>query len=128
MRYLNLLENMFVDVTENKHSMMIEHYYHPDFVMYANGFEQSFKDFLDSHKKIHETSLQYKVEIDADASFESDEKAAMRVFIMLSAPGCEPQKIEVILIASFKDNKIFRLWETTHPDWSKMDHFINYGK
>jgi hypothetical protein len=29
----------------------------------------------------------------------------------------------VILIVQFKEGKIFRLWELTYPDWSKMAAF-----
>jgi len=32
-------------------------------------------------------------------------------------------KFEVMLIAQYKDNKIFRIWEVTSPDWTQMKEF-----
>jgi hypothetical protein len=46
-----------------------------------------------------------------------------RIWITTSRPNEVPQKIEVILIAQFKNDKIYRLWELTYPDWSKLPAF-----
>jgi hypothetical protein len=44
------------------------------------------------------------------------EKLAGRVWITISVPGTSHKRIEVILIAHYKDDKIYRLWELTYPD------------
>ena len=54
---------------------------------------------------------------------EENEKVAGRIWITTSRSNETPKKIEVILIAQFKDNKIYRLWELTYPDWSKLPAF-----
>jgi hypothetical protein len=45
------------------------------------------------------------------------------VWITTSRPNEAHKKIEVILIAQYKDNKIYRMWELTYPDWSKLPAF-----
>lgn len=45
------------------------------------------------------------------------------MWITIQTPGEKPKKLEVILIAEFKDGKIHRLWELTYPDWSKLSEF-----
>jgi hypothetical protein len=41
----------------------------------------------------------------------------------LQRPSEPAKKIEVILIAEYKDGKIYRLWELTYPDWSQLPAF-----
>jgi hypothetical protein len=48
---------------------------------------------------------------------------AGRLFITTQMPNEPTNKIEVILIAEYKKNKIWRLWELTYPDWSKFKNF-----
>ena len=73
--------------------------------------------------KIYQTDIQYQVDIEEDTVVKGEYKTAMRVFITTSYPGKEPTEIEVILIISFKENKIYRLWELTRPDWTQMKNF-----
>jgi len=41
----------------------------------------------------------------------------------VSVPGEKPKKMELILIIEYKDDKIYRLWELTYPDWSQLPEF-----
>jgi hypothetical protein len=118
---------MFKDVTEKKQTHLISDYYHSDFQLFANGLNQNYKEYLLGHEGIHKTAIEYKVNYDEKTFVESDNKFAGRVFIDVSL-GDISEKIEVILIIEFKDGKIYRLWETAYPDWSKMEMFKNYGK
>ncbi|MEQ6199276.1 hypothetical protein [Mycobacterium tuberculosis] len=43
------------------------------------------------------------------------DKVAGRVWITTSRPGEEPTRIEVVLIAAYRNGRIHRIWETTWP-------------
>jgi hypothetical protein len=45
------------------------------------------------------------------------------VFITIKQPDKSDINFEVILICQYKDNKIFRIWEVTSPDWTQMEEF-----
>ena len=84
-----------------------------------------YETFLKSHQEHYATPIQYQVEYDEETLLEQGEKVAGRIWITTSRPNEPPKKIEVILIVPFKDNKIYRLWELTYPDWSKLAAFSN---
>lgn len=117
------MQEMFVNMVIKKNSELIKQYYHKDFKLYANGIEQSYEDFVAGHEKIYNTNIQYKVDIDHETITEGGNKVALRVFITTSMPDAKPTEIEVILIASYKEGKIYRLWELTRPDWSQIETF-----
>ena len=121
--YLDKLKDMFHEMVLKKDAAMIPEYYHPEFLLYTNQETMDYRGFLESHRKFYATPIQYQIEYDEAAWVEQGEKIAGRVWITTSLPKEEPRKIEVILIAQYKSGKIYRLWELTYPDWSKMPAF-----
>lgn len=109
-----------------KNGDLIEHYFHPDFVMCSDGLTQGFADFRDSHRKLYATSIAYAVEYDEEAWVEAADRVAGRVWITTSRPGEEPTRIEVVLIAAYRDGRIHRVWETTWPSWRNVGALENY--
>lgn len=109
-----------------KNAELIEHYYHPDFQMYSDGLKQDFAEFRDSHRAIYATPITYAVEYDEQAWVEAAEKVAGRVWITTSRPGEQPNRIELVLIAAYRDGRIHRVWETTWPSWRSLDAFDTY--
>lgn len=84
-----------------------------------------FETFLKIHSEVYKTPIQYKVRYDEQSFVEQGNKVAGRLFITTKKPNESAHEIEVILIAEYKDNKLYRLWELTYPDWSKMKAFQN---
>jgi hypothetical protein len=84
--------------------------------------------FLQMHKDIYKTSIQYKIRYDEETFVEQGNKFAGRMFITTKKPNEPAREIEVILIAEYKDSKLYRLWELTYPDWSKMKAFQKNAK
>ena len=107
---------------------MQKKYYHPEFKLYANGLIQEYKEYVKLHEDIYKTDIQYKVDIQKVTVIDGPSGVSMRVFITTSKPGEQPKEIEVILIATFKDNLIYRLWELTYPDWTKINTFKDHLK
>lgn len=126
--YIEKLKEMFSEMVIKKDASLIPVYYHPDFLLYTNGQVTDYTSFLTSHEEYYSTPIKYSVEYD-DATFvEQNEKLAGRVWITINRPGEEPKKIEVILIVEYKDEKIYRVWELTYPDWSKLPEFKEHDK
>jgi hypothetical protein len=121
-----LLRDMFERMVVAKNIELAEHYYDPDFLMYSDGLCQNFTEFRDSHRKIYETAISYAVEYDEQAWVEAPDKAAGRVWITTSRPGEQPTRIEVVLIAAYRDGRIHRVWETTWPSWRDVAALQNY--
>lgn len=122
-RYTVLMKEMFSEMVEKKQANLIPYYYHPDLIVYTNGIEFDYKSFLDMHRDIYQTPIQYSVRYDDSTLLEEGERVAGMVYITTSLPDEEPKEIEVILIAQYKNNKIYRVWELTWPDWSKLEAF-----
>ncbi|MDP7736428.1 nuclear transport factor 2 family protein [Mycobacterium paragordonae] len=123
---IDLLREMFDRMVVAKNGDLIEHYFHPDFVMCSDGLMQDFADFRDSHRKLYATSIAYAVEYDEEAWVQAADRVAGRVWITTSRPGEEPTRIEVVLIAAYRDGRIHRVWETTWPSWRNVDALENY--
>lgn len=121
--YLEKLKKMFLEVTIQKDASRIPIYYHPDFVLFANGQVTNYQEFLSSHQEYFLSAKQYEIEYDEETFLEQGDKLAGSIWITVSVPGQSPNKIELVFIAKYKDGKIFRLWETTSPDWSKLPEF-----
>lgn len=109
-----------------KNAELIERYYHPDFVMTSDGLTQTFAEFRDSHREIYTTGISYAIEYDEQAWVQAEDKVAGRVWITTSRPEEEPTRIEVVLIAAFRDGRIHRVWETTWPSWRNVTALENY--
>ncbi len=120
---ISLLKEMFAEMVLKKNAALIPDYYHPEFLLYTNHQVTDYQEFLISHEKYYATAIQYHVEYDEETLLEQDDKVAGRVWITTSRPNEPEKKIEVMLIARYKDNKIDRLWELTYPDWSKLPAF-----
>lgn len=121
--HVNKLKEMFTNMVERKDASLIPFYYHPDFLLYTNGQVTNYEDFLTSHQAYYATEKNYIVEYDEDTLLAQGEKVAGRIWITVSVPGEQSKKIEVMLIAHYKEDKIYRLWELTYPDWSKLPEF-----
>lgn len=121
--YLEKLKEMFQEMVLKKNADLIPFYYHKDFVLFTNDIQTDYKEFLESHQKYYATPICYQVEYDEETLLEQNEKVAGRVWITTTKPGETTKKIEVILIAQYKEDKIYRLWELTYPDWSKLAEF-----
>lgn len=117
------LKEMFTEMVEKKDISLFPQYYHENFFLTTNGKEMDYQEFLDSHIKYYSTPIQYEVEYQDETLVESKDKVAGRVWITTTLPDESPKKLEVILIALYKEGKIFRLWELTWPDWSQLKAF-----
>ena len=111
------LREMFDQMVVAKNAALIEYYYDPDLVMCSDGLRQNFAEFRDNHRRLYATSISYAVEYDEQAWVEAEDKVAARVWITISRPDEVPVRIEVVIIAAYRDGRIHRLWETTWPSW-----------
>jgi hypothetical protein len=121
-----LLREMFDQMVIAKNAELVERYYHPDFVMHSDGLTQDFTEFHESHRQIYSTPISYEIEYDEQAWVEAEARVAGRVWITTSRPDEEPTRIEVALIAAFRDGRIHRIWETTWPSWRNVASLENY--
>ncbi len=119
---------MFSEMVEMKNASLIPVYYHPEFLLYTNGKEMDYKTFLEFHVVKYRTPIQYSVRYDEDTMLEGDGKVAGRVFITIQMPPDESIELEVMLVASYKEGKLHRLWELTYPDWSTQKEFESIPK
>jgi len=117
------LKEMFAEMVVKKDASLISVYYHPQFLLYTNGQVTDYDGFLTSHQDYYATQRAYSVEYDEDTLLEQGAKVAGRIWITVSVPGESPKKIEVVLVALYKENKLYRMWELTYPDWSKLPGF-----
>ena len=78
-----------------------------------------------THNAIYKTAIQYSIKYDEAAWVESGDKLAGRVFITTTKANESPKEIEVILIAQYHLDKLYRLWELTYPNWSSLERFSN---
>lgn len=118
---------MFAEMVARKNADRIERFYTPDFRMYSNGVVQNYAAFETEHRKVYATDIEYSFEYDEEAWVEASDRVAGRVWITTVKPGEKPTRIEVILIATFLDGRIHRLWETTWPNWAELKEFKGYG-
>lgn len=121
-----VLRQMFEQMVEKKDPAAIERFYDPSFVMFSNGVTQDFEAFAASHRTVYATQIHYSVEYDDEAWVEAEDKVAARVWITTSRPNESPTRIEVVLIAEFRDGRITRVWETTWPSWNELPAFETY--
>jgi hypothetical protein len=121
---LNLqLKTMFKEIILEKDVSMISKHYHPDFLLYSNGEKIDYKTFFESHQKFYANPIEYEIEFDEETLFEREDKIVGRIWVTTYIPNESTKKIEVILIAQFKENKIYRLWELSYPDLSNLSAF-----
>lgn len=123
MKYLELLKEMFSEMVKKKDATLIPHYYHPEFELYTNGITTDYAHFLSTHEEIYATKIQYQIRYDEKTLLEQNEKIAGRVYITVQKDQEPARELEIMLIAQYKDDKLYRLWELTYPDWSKLKSF-----
>ena len=114
----SLLKSMFSEMVEKKQAQLIPKYYHPNFVLYTNGKTMGYEQFTSMHKKVYKTDIQYAIHYKPQTVVESGDKIAANIIIDISHGEQAAKSIEVILIAEYKDNLIYRVWELTYPDWT----------
>lgn len=117
---------MFEQMVVPKNAELLARYYHPEFVMYSDGLWQEYAEYAASHREVYATEISYSIEYDEEAWVESHDRVAGRVWITTARPGEAPTRIEVVLIAAYRDDKIHRVWETTWPSWRSVAAFDNY--
>jgi SnoaL-like protein len=120
------LKEMFEQMVIAKDGDAIARYYHPDFVMYSDGMTQTFTEFEASHRGVYASPISYTIEYDEEAWVEAADRVAARAFITTSRPDETPTRIEVVLIATFVDGLIHRVWETTWPSWRQVAALEDY--
>lgn len=120
------LREMFERMVVRKDASQLPRFYDPAFVMHSNGLAQDYAAFAASHEATYATGISYAIEYDEEAWVEAADKVAGRVWITTARPGEDPTRIEVVLIAAFRDGRITRLWETTWPNWSELKSFADY--
>lgn len=121
--HILLLKKMFTKVTIEKNIKAIPLYYDKNFQLYSNGKTMNFNKFVQMHQAIYKTRIQYKIRYDEKTLIEQENKVAGRIFVTTKKPNEPAQEIEVLIIAEYKDNKLYRLWELTYPNWSQMKIF-----
>ncbi|MCP5508637.1 MAG: nuclear transport factor 2 family protein [Chlamydiales bacterium] len=114
---------MFQEMVIKKDASKIPDYYSKEFLMDSNGVTIDYDFLLESHRAIYTTSIEYLIEYQEDTFLQQDDRVAGRMFITTKRPNEAPKRIEVILIVQYLDDKIYRIWELTYPDWSKLPAF-----
>jgi hypothetical protein len=122
----DVLRQMFDEMVVRKDATAIPRFYDPEFVMVSNGVVQEYEAFRASHEGVYDTDIMYAVEYDEEAWLEADDRVAARVWITTTRPYEKPTRIEVVLIATLRENRLLRLWELTWPNWSELPAFENY--
>ncbi len=117
---------MFDRMVVAKNEDLIEHYYHPEFIMYSDGLRQDFAEFAAGHRRIYATAISYDVTYDEEAWVEAADRVAGRMWITTARPGEAPTRIEIVVIAAYRDGRIHRVWETTWPSWRQLAAFDEY--
>jgi hypothetical protein len=118
---------MFERVVICKDASLIATYYDPEFKLYTNGQMQDYHAFADGHLRMYATEITYAVEYDEEAWVETHDEVAGRLWITTAKGGEPPTRIEIVLIARFREGRLHRLWELTWPDWSSLEAFEDYG-
>ena len=120
-----LLKEMFDQMVVPRNADLIPVYYHPDFRMQTNQIEQGYEEFRSDHLRYYAQSsgISYRVEYDDETVIEDEHGVACRVWITTQHGSQEPNRIEVLLIAKYLDERIHRLWELTLPNWSTLAGF-----
>lgn len=117
------LKEMFQKMVVEKDASQLALYYHPEFLCYTNGKIMTFDDMNTFHQEVYATPIQYAVTYNEDTFVEQNNKLAARIFITTMMPDKKPTEIEVVLIVEYKDDKLYRAWELTFPNWIQMSEF-----
>ena len=122
------LREMFTEMVVKRDASAVARYYHPRFRLTTNGQEQDYDAFARGHEAVYGSGVTYRVEYDEDAWVDGGDRVGARVWITAQRPGEEATRIEVVLVAAYRDGLIHRLWELTWPDWSRLGAFEGYPR
>jgi hypothetical protein len=120
------MREMFSRMVEAKDASLVDTYYDPDFRLSTNGQEQDLAEFRAGHERVYPTAITYRVEYDEDSWVESGDRLAARVWITTQRPAESAHRIEVVLVAEYREGRILWLKELTWPDWSRLAEFDDY--
>ena len=120
------LREMFTRMVEAKDASLVDEYYDPAFELHTNGSVQDLAAFRAGHERVYPTAIRYEVEYDDEAWIATGDRLGGRVRITTTMPGEEPTRIEVVLLAGYRDGRIRWLKELTWPDWRRMGEFEDY--
>lgn len=120
------LVEMFDRMVISKDATLIPHYYDPDFLLETNGQTQDYRAFVEGHERVYATSISYRVRYDDATWVESADRVACRLWITTQRPDEAAVEIEVVLIATYRGDRIHRLWELTWPDWTRVAALDSY--
>jgi hypothetical protein len=120
------MREMFSRMVEAKDASLVDTYYDPDFRLSTNGQEQDLAEFRAGHERVYPTAITYRVEYDEDSWVESGDRLAARVWITTQRPAESAHRIEVVLVAEYREGRILWLKELTWPDWSRLAEFEDY--
>lgn len=121
------LREMFTRMVEAKDASLVDTYYDPAFTLTTNGTTQDLAAFRAGHERVYPTAITYDVEYDEDSWVEAGDRLAGRVWITTQRPGENAHRIEVVLVAEYRDGRLLRLHELTWPDWTTLAAFETYG-
>ena len=121
-----LFVEMFDQMVVRKDADLIARYYHPGFRLFTNGTVQSYDDFAAGHRRVYASAISYAVRYDDDTWVVAGNRLAVRMWITTTRPQEDPTEIEVVLVAVYFEGRIYRLWELTWPDWSRLTAFDGY--
>jgi hypothetical protein len=120
------MRQMFTRMVEAKDVSQVDAFYDPEFTMVSNGITQDLAEFRAGHERVYATDIGYAVDYDENAWVETTDRLGGRLWITITRPGEPARRIEVVLLATFRDGRILRVWELTWPDWSQLDAFADY--
>jgi hypothetical protein len=118
-----LMQEIFSEMVEAKDISQAGKYYDPGFLLYTNGQVQDYAAFCAGHARVYPTEISYAVEYDDEAWVEAGDRLGGRMWITTKRPGEDATRIEVIFLATYRQDRIHRLWELTWPDWSQLEAF-----
>ena len=120
------MREMFTRMVEAKDASLVDTYYDPDFRLSTNGQEQDLAAFRAGHERVYPTAITYEVEYDEDSWVESGNRIAGRMWITTQRPDEPAHRIEVVLVAGYRQGRILWVKELTWPDWSRLAEFDDY--
>jgi hypothetical protein len=122
-----LMQEMFSQMVEAKDISQAGKYYDPGFLLHTNGQVQDYAAFCAGHARVYPTEISYVAEYDDEAWVEAGDRLGGRMWITTKRPGQDATRIEVIFLATYRQDRIHRLWELTWPDWSQLEAFDTYS-
>jgi fatty-acyl-CoA synthase len=121
------LREMFTRMVEAKDATLVDTYYDPAFELITNGQTQDLPAFRAGHDRVYGTDIAYSVTYDDDAWVEQEDRLGGRVWITTQRPDEDATRIEVVLLAVYREGRILRLTELTWPDWTRVAALDTYS-